>query len=1557
MSSLDNFTFIKPAGKLDGFSFIPETSPQDVARDTAAAMGDATPGPVNNGPGFLTRAARDVQQTVGNWISGAQAGSAEVDKWNQALNDMIAGTAEDGTVIFKPGFTQKDYDDTLALRNKAQQTFVGETVEPVVTPGVFAGGIPAIVAAPFVAKGAVESFEKGGPLQVARDFTYGGAVDFATQQGLGDKFYNRPISTIAEGALAVAPAALLGRAVYKVAKGGTEALKGKIDDRIAASMDDFSFVEKKAPEPMTPAEQRYVSDVMRADETVAPEKKPYQGPAVVMGNRQQPAEIVLPGGERGGQIVIPGDYNLNPGGLPTVSSIIDARDRAGRTQNVGGEKVITVNPGERVEFPQRQRRVDDFSFTEKAFNIKEGVDFSLEPEVKTSVEALVREYNQLFPDDPLTVTEGRRAADSPTGSETSYHKSGAGVDFASDGLEADPAKRVKLLELAKKHGFIETLDEYASPSENATGGHVHIGGIGDKVAEAVEKTPVRDNAAKLQQANEALAKQDYATAADLFEQVGQAKVAEGVRRMIGKTELRGMAEGEAAEPTELRGMAQPAPQFTGGPAVEPVMRQQIISKIEDLLTKVWTGRVEQKNWLGRFNTRTEGIRLRDYGDLQTVAHEVGHYLDDAVVPLANASFDAELQLLGKKTSGKGYTPDQIRAEGVAEFTRLYMTDKPAATKSAPNFAKHFERELSKHPEVKAAVDEIGDMTHRWFGQSPEARARSGVSFVRDREKPSVLQRAKNTWMEAYEKVVDARVGLDSFMKEYQRKTGEKVAAENDPYKLARAAHTGATARAEMLVGDKNARATRKALNEFYDGKLEHDVTVQTIIDKINKIAPELNKERSEYLKQGLVENWQEAFSKYLVASRQLEIQSVYTEYVGSMTKADAEALVKNAPKQFEPIAQDFYNYNDNLLRIRVATGMISKELYSDLKAKWKNYASMARDIADEAANGGIPGAGKGFANVKKAIQTLGEKGSGKPVIDPLESAIRDTYVVLNLVERNRVGQAFTKLAEKQGAGRFVEAVQGGGDPNKSIFTVWVDGERKAFQTTPDVYRAIMSMNEEGANFITKILSAPAGWLRAGATLSPEFIVKNVSRDALSAAIYSKVGFVPVYDSLRGVAKLIGDEQMFYEYKASGAMMSTLTAMDRPGMAEKINKLVKDQKSINPLDILRAVNDLGESATRIAEYAKVREKGGSTLEATLAAKDVTIDFSRAGTWGRQYNKVTAFFNAGVQGVDRMARAFREDPVQTSRRIAMYITAPSVALWWYAHDDVRYQELPRYQKDLFWVIPTGPKLTREEFNRLLSSGKSKEEILAKAGPVLRIPKPFEVGILFGSGAERMLDWAYMNNKSGIKEWLKSAKEGFTPNLIPTLAVPLIEWATNFSLFTDRPIVPQREQKLPDKLQYGPYTSEVAKKIGEKTDTSPRKIDSAVRSLTGGLGSFALGTVDEVVGNNRPAVKGYERPVVRALLQAPFKNAESERQFREEFRDQEAKLGELKLTGQPPKGFDPAKYGTYREYDKAIDELGKMERAIMADTKMSPAEKRKQLDMINLMQVMYSRQALGK
>lgn len=997
-----------------------------------------------------------------------------------------------------------------------------------------------------------------------------------------------------------------------------------------------------------------------------------------------------------------------------------------------------------------------------------------------------------------------------------------------------------------------------------------------------------------------------------------------------------------------RGVPVGGSQTPSGGAQVPgaVTRRQILSRIDDMFTPVRTGRLGVRNVLGWFNPQSEIARSKSFGDFQTAMHEIGHYVDHQIGLRQNPAFDGELVSYVRRNFGNAYDhlpPDRLRAEGIAEFFREYTTDHNQAAQNFPGYYRAFESKMQQVPEIKAKIEDISGLLHTWYNQAPEARVKGSISFGDRRtalEKgwdavkhpaetaKALVENGRKAFDTAYDQFVDQLAPLDRMMREIEKTTGQKLPLVQDVFKQAWLTR-GWVGKAEALIkkGAPGVPALEKIIKT-----VEHDY---------------------------------EGFSAYVVALREMDAYRLEAtagaKFEHAITQADAARTVEKYQQdpKFVSAQQDLVKFNNHLLDMLVESGLKDHETVEMYRQKWPNYVPFFREFNDSAVEKFL--GTKGFGNVSNPIKKF--EGSTRDILSPVESIVKNVYQFTNLAERNKVGRLFVDLAQKPGLGKLIEEVSGSASSKDSTFGVWVNGTKKVFQTEPELYRAIMLLDKEPAQGILKVLQIPASLLRAGAVLSPEFIIRNPVRDAFTAFVNSKYGFIPGIDTARGLVHLLKKDNLYWEYQRSGAAHAAMVSMDRDYLAQGVRNIMKKtavQKAttvINPktyVDILRTFSEATEVATRLAEYENARRgytgvmnrlfsnqrRAASMQEAALGSRDVTLDFSRSGIKGKEINRYVAFWNATIQGSDKMIRAFKDVPVQTSAKVFMSITLPSIVLYYMNRDDPRYQELPQWQKDIFWVIPTKDTL-------------------------IKIPKPFEMGILFGTSVERMLQWMDEKGK-GIPQAGKKAFKGFgntvfdalAPGWIPTAMLPILEWQTNYSFFMNRNIVPPSQSKLPAKFQYGPNTSAIGRAIGERFDTSPSKIDNTIRGYTGGLGGLGLFVGDAVAGefDKRPAMRGFEYPGIRAFTATPYRSSQSVQEFYDRFGEQEKLYNEYKQTKDLPPGFNPAEYQRLKAVNQIMQQIHKQEKAIMADPRMNSAEKRNRLDQLQIHAVNYARMGLG-
>lgn len=973
---------------------------------------------------------------------------------------------------------------------------------------------------------------------------------------------------------------------------------------------------------------------------------------------------------------------------------------------------------------------------------------------------------------------------------------------------------------------------------------------------------------------------------------------------------------------------------------ETISRKQILDDVNSIFgATIKKGRVGKRGTNGWYNPKTDVIRTRTFGDPRTVMHELGHYVDARFKFSNRPGFDTEFSNVIRKRFGNAYNKDgikTIRKEGIAEFFRDYVTRRKTAASDFPLFYNEFKQILESDKDLRAAVDKLSYVGHQWYAQPVWERMKGSISFNKKNLWQKTLkffkdskEVARKVYHEPYSTLVDELHPLEELIGEVEKRIGRKLSVEENAFKQAWLAR-GWAGKAEALLQNGDKRLGVKAF--------------KAVIRQIP-------------------ENRLEDFSTYLTALRELDMNK-WNEVlplgedplITRFTKAECLEAIKHYEKSpvFKKAAAEVHKYSDALLHLAVEGGMLTARAAADMKAKYPHYVPFFREFY-EAAEAQRNGTGKGFANVGAVTKKM--RGSTLDVVDPLEGIIRNTFSIMSAIERNKVGQSIVKLANVDGMGALIEKVSGAAKVTDHSFSVWENGKKVVYNTTPELYQAFKMLNPEGANMVVKILSVPAKWLRAGAVLSPEFMLRNPARDMISAAVYSKHGFIPVADTLKGLALYLHKGDTYWEYMRSGASQANLVSLDRNYLSGQMRDLlqrpsVKKMITTNPIEVLRGLSEATEMATRLAEFHNVRKgytgignrlfgktrKPGSIQEAALESRDITLDFSRIGSHTKSWNKISAFFNASIQGTDKMFRAWRENPLDMTIKTAMFITMPSVLLWYLNKDDPRYQELPQWQKDIFWIIPTKDTL-------------------------IKIPKPFELGILFGTVPERMLQWMYdrkmKKRGAGFKGLGNVIIDNMVPNVLPTAFVPVFEAATNYSLFMDRNIVPQHERdNLPPALQYGPYTSAVGRGIGKMFDVSPRIVDNTIRGYTGGLGGFGLTLSDSVLGMNeeRPAKRWTEQPGIRGFTATPYASSESVQQVYDEFDRQNRLFHAGQELHQRPDGYDKRLHDQLKETMKAFQNINQARKAVMKSNLSSEA-KRKRLDEIQMSQVRIARKALGK
>lgn len=776
--------------------------------------------------------------------------------------------------------------------------------------------------------------------------------------------------------------------------------------------------------------------------------------------------------------------------------------------------------------------------------------------------------------------------------------------------------------------------------------------------------------------------------------------------------------------------------------------------------------------------------------------------------------------------------------------------------------------------------------------------------------------------------------------------GKDIPIEKDPYKLARLTR-GSYGKAEQMLEHGTF-----AFKDLHD-------TGKSFKDVMEPVKKDLD-----------------GFRAYMAARRTIELAGRGIK-TGIAVK-DAAAVVREGAQKYAKPFAELVSFQRRVLDYLRDSGIVGPDAYAAMIEAHKDYVPFFR-LMDDTSGNGKPTNSRSL-RVKDPIK--GMTGSERAIIDPIESIIKNTYLYVALAEKNRALTALDDLAASSPKGEqfmakpkdktppvadaplldFLKENGIAADPNdfavfkpegmrpsKDTIAFYRNGKREVRQVDPQVAEAVNALDRESLGLVMRILAAPARLLRLGATQSPEFIVRNPIRDQFSAFILSENGYVPVYDMLKGLGSIFTHDAGYQNWLKSGGANSTLLSVDRKYIEREVMKLSNPtvlgrlgNVVRSPLDFLRMVSELMENATRVGEFKRATKKGKSPMEAGFGSREVTLDFARIGAQMRWVNALVAFFNASVEGTDREIRAFKKHPLASTLKAAAAITLPSVLLWFANHDDDRYKELPQWQKDLFWII--------------LPSDK-------KAEP-WRIPKPFALGMLFGSVPERVLSAYHDKHPNAFKHLGKSLSDALIPNYWPQFLVPLVEQFSNKSTFSERPIVPKYLENVEPQYQSTPFTSETAKLIGKaiakmggdkSSFASPQVIDNYIRSWTGGLGQHVVAIADKalkasgvVPSRVEPTKTWADIPVVKAFaVRHPSAGAQSIQDFYDTYDERKKAAGTVRhLTkiGEPDAAAavrEDRNLETAEKIHKALGQQMKVARDVWLNKTLNADEKRQLID----------------
>lgn len=558
----------------------------------------------------------------------------------------------------------------------------------------------------------------------------------------------------------------------------------------------------------------------------------------------------------------------------------------------------------------------------------------------------------------------------------------------------------------------------------------------------------------------------------------------------------------------------------------------------------------------------------------------------------------------------------------------------------------------------------------------------------------------------------------------------------------------------------------------------------------------------------------------------------------------------------------------------------------------------------------------------------------------------------------------------------------------NVVRVMREGKPEYYEVEdPLLLRALTAFNENPTPAWMKPLVLMKNLLTAGATSTPDFLIRNAIRDTGEAAVTAREHFIPIIDTAKGaIESAMMDDfaqdlmmagsyfhgGLFHQGQYEATSRAIKRALRRHGMGEgKAERFVKTLANPKRMwDLYRAGIEATEMGSRVALARNRMKATGSFLEGAFEAKDF-LDFTLKGDAAllQFFTRVIPFLNARLQGAYRLARAgtAKDRRRRVLARMAVMALASTALYAWnmLMHRDA-YDDLEEWDKDAYWHFAPGTDYH------------------------IRLPKPFELGLLAGTAVERAtaaLVHAVTGGEAGDRsdQTLAALLHGITDTLainpVPQAFKPAAEVYFNYNTFSDRPIESRGDEFLPPSERKTPHTSDFAAwvsgvlegAVGEENALSPKQLQHLWRGYTGGMGMYLLNAADAGTrwlegAPPKPESRLRDMPGIGALYRSGQHHTsrwvDEFYDLREVAQTQSNKVKSAMETGEPGRARNlEAEYGWLlgsREESKrakggfmhsgvrAIERAGremaqlrKADRQIYESREMSPAEKRRRLD----------------
>lgn len=634
-----------------------------------------------------------------------------------------------------------------------------------------------------------------------------------------------------------------------------------------------------------------------------------------------------------------------------------------------------------------------------------------------------------------------------------------------------------------------------------------------------------------------------------------------------------------------------------------------------------------------------------------------------------------------------------------------------------------------------------------------------------------------------------------------------------------------------------------------------------------------------------------AFRAYLAARSSLDRAKLGQKT--AISHEEAKAYLEKH-KRYEPLARDYTNFlNQNLSNLR-KSGMLTADAEKAMREMYLNYAPLHR-LIDKPKR--IPFKTKTLQPEKLPKKA---KGSARTIIDPLESAIRNTAASYRAIAKNRTMNAIRDQLEPLGykakpapktdhSAAHLQELMGDAEPDISdklagqlseiknvldpasyapgdgkIFG-YRDGKRWEMEAPQEVIDAVKNLNPAQSSFVLGIVNKWRNIFSSGVVLQPGTMLRISGMDLVVTTLQSKYPTFPVldlplnvfYNFPRMLLEVLKKGELYQDYLKSGAAQFALQGLDRQQVESMVTDITNSERTqqYGLKDLAKDTLTLPWTAIKSAWKAlgKVSEKLGD------ANRMIEFEKSYSSAIGRGLSRSQALAQAAHDAFEVSVPYGRQGSsaaLQEMYKIFPFMrTIVNSNLTFAKAMDPRN---PNFTKMLTTALAalTLPTLyfymrnrNDERYQRIPQEDRDRNiYIYTSEDPdeePIRIRKIWQYGFVFQTMPERVAEFMAQKDPKAFEKLFKNFEYEFSPFQFLSLSSAIEDGFHPEKLFegTRFQVIPEKQRRIDASLQHTQSTSDVAKKLGALTKISPIYVDFIIGNVGGGLGQNIARLFDEV------------------------------------------------------------------------------------------------------------------